>query len=97
MLLLIPVCLITNIIILGSHRFQVSTHVASDLHISIFSFILFCYETMSNCSQNCWMDWNSAVLCFNVFLHRGIIVCPICEASLSHHTCMGKGNLVWFQ
>ena len=26
-----------------------------------------CYETMSNCSQNCWTDWNSAVLCFNNF------------------------------
>ena len=23
----------------------------------------FGYETMSNCSQNCWIDWNSAVLC----------------------------------
>ena len=33
---------------------------------SAFLIFLFCccYETMSNCSQNCWIDWNSAVLCF---------------------------------
>ena len=41
---------------------------------------------MSNCSQNCWSDWNSA-------LHRGMDVCPICEGSLSHHT-LYMGNLV---
>ena len=22
-------------------------------------FLFLCYETMSNCSQNCWIDWNS--------------------------------------
>ena len=26
-------------------------------------------ETMSNCSQNCWIDWNSAVLCFKRPFH----------------------------
>ena len=36
----------------------------SDLRISISSFLFLCYETMSNCGQNCWIDWNSAVLCF---------------------------------
>ena len=39
---------------------------------------LFCFET-SNCSQNFWMDWNSAMLCFQLF-HIGVgpmNVCPI--------------------
>ena len=30
------------------------------------------YETMSNCSQNCWIDWNSAVLCFKWLFHIGV-------------------------
>ena len=49
---------------------------------------------MSNCSQNCWINWNSAVLCFKEVFHiqytrRGMNVCLICEAclTLSHHTC----------
>ena len=54
---------------------------------------------MSNCSQNCWISWNSAALCFKRLFHiqcRGMNVCQICAASLSHYTlCMG--NLVWFQ
>ena len=51
---------------------------------------------ISNCSQNCWIDWNSAMLCFKwLFLHRGMNVIPICAASLSHHTlCKGKFGLV---
>ena len=41
----------------------------------------FGYETMSNCSQNCWIDWDSAVLCFKRLL----------TDSLSHHTvCLGN-------
>ena len=31
---------------------------------AIFSLLFICYETMSNCSQNCCIDWNSAMLCF---------------------------------
>ena len=31
-----------------------------------------CYETMSNCSQNCWIDWNSAVPCFKQLFHIGV-------------------------
>ena len=31
-----------------------------------------CYETMSNCSQNCWIDWNSAMLCFKQLFHIGV-------------------------
>ena len=27
---------------------------------------------MSNCSQNCWIDWNSAVLCFKRIFHIGV-------------------------
>ena len=32
----------------------------------------FGYETMSNCSQNCWIVWNSAVLCFKWHIHIGV-------------------------
>ena len=45
-----------------SLRFLVSARVASDPRVCIFK-SFFCYETMSNCSQNCWIDQNSAVLC----------------------------------
>ena len=31
-----------------------------------------CYETMSNCSQNCQIDWNFAVLCFKWLFHIGV-------------------------
>ena len=37
-----------------------------------FSFKFVCYATMSNCSQNCWIDWNSAVLCFKRLFHIGL-------------------------
>ena len=30
------------------------------------------YKTMSNCSQYCWIDWNSAVLWFKRLFHRGL-------------------------
>ena len=46
----------------------VSVRVASDPRITN----LFCYETMSNCSQNCCIDWNSAVLCFKRLFHIGV-------------------------
>ena len=40
-------------------------------------FLLFGYETMSNCSQNCCIDWNFAVLCFKqLFSHRRMNVWP---------------------
>ena len=40
---------------------------------------------MSNCSQNRWIDWNSALLCLKKKkIHiRGMNVCPICADSLS--------------
>ena len=34
--------------------------------------LLFCYETMSNCSQNCWIDWKSAAMCFKRLFHTGV-------------------------
>ena len=34
--------------------------------------VSFCYEMMSNCSQNCWIDWNSAVLWFKRLRHIGV-------------------------
>ena len=49
-------------------RFLVAACVASDPRVGIFSF-LFCYETMSNCSLNCWIDWNYLVLCFKRLFH----------------------------
>ena len=56
-----------------SLRFLVSARVASDPRVGIFNFPFFvCYKTMSNCSQNCWIDWNSAVLCFKRRLHIGV-------------------------
>ena len=60
----------------------------------LISGVFFCYETMSNCSQNCWIDWNSAVLCFKWLSHKGMNVYAICEASLSHHTVLYMGTLV---
>ena len=45
--------------------FLVSMCIVADPLVSILGFPFFlCYETMSNCSKNCWIDWNSAVLCF---------------------------------
>ena len=67
--------------------FLVSARIASDPRISILKFRCFCYETMSNCSQNCWIDLNPAALCFKRLFHTGgMNVCLICEASLSYHT-----------
>ena len=79
-----------------SLQFLVSAHVASDPCVSIFSFLFCCcYETMSNCSQNCWIDWNSAVLCFKRPFNRGMSVCPICEAfSKPPYFVYGKYSLV---
>ena len=53
-------------------RFLVSTSVASDPRVSILYLFIFGYEIMSNCSQNCWIDWNSAELCFKRLVHIGV-------------------------
>ena len=52
------------------------------------------YETMSNCSQNCWIIWNSAVLCFKWLFHIGVwtFVHPLLATIL----CVWE-NLIWFQ
>ena len=36
---------------------------------AFLNFLFFWYETMSNCSQNWCIDWNSAVLCFKLLFH----------------------------
>ena len=73
-----------------SLRFLVSARVASDPRVGMFSLlILFCSETMSNCRHNCWIERNFALLYFKRIFHIRVNLCPICEASLSHHTlCM---------
>ena len=35
-------------------------------------FIFLNYETMSNCSQNSWINWNSVMLCFKRLFHIGV-------------------------
>ena len=52
------------------HAFP-QTCVSAFLFIFIYLFI-FCYETMSNCSKNCWIDWNSAMLFFKQLFHIGV-------------------------
>ena len=68
----------------------VSARVASGPRVGILN--CFGYETMSNCSQNCWIDLNSAALCFKRLFHIGMNVNPIFEASLSHHTLCIMGT-----
>ena len=67
----------------NNQKSLVSALVVSEPRVRIFNFrFFFCYETMSNCSQNCWIDWNSAVLCFKRLFHIGVwTFASICEAS----------------
>ena len=80
-------------------RFLVCARVASDLRFSIFIFILF-HFAMKRCpiAANELLDrlrFCRAVFKHLFFLHRGMNVCPICAASLSHHTLVyGKFGLV---
>ena len=70
-------------------RFLVSASVASGpARIGIFSSLVFVsYETMSNCSQNCWMNWNSAVLCFKRLFYTGVwTFARFVSLLFSHHT-----------
>ena len=47
-----------------------SPHASPQTHASAFLIlILFCYESMSNYSQYCWIDWNSFVLYFKRLYH----------------------------
>ena len=45
-----------------------------DPPVGIFSlvFLFVCDETMSNCNQSCWIDWNSAVLGFKSHFYIGV-------------------------
>ena len=52
-------------------RCLVSALVTSDPRVS-FEKKDFCYETMSNCNQNCWIDWDSDVLCFKRLFQIGV-------------------------
>ena len=52
-----------------SIRFLNSARVASDPLVCIFNFPFFGYETMSNCNQKSWINWNSAVLYFKQLFH----------------------------
>ena len=53
--------------------FLVSARVASDPRVGIFNFLLFfVLWNMSNCSQNCWIYGNSAMLCFKRLFHIGV-------------------------
>ena len=50
-----------------------SPHMLPQTRAAVLQFIIFfCYEQMSNCSQNCWIDWNSVVLCFKRLVHIGV-------------------------
>ena len=42
------------------------------LKFVLFIYLCIWYERMSNCSQNCWIDWNSAALCFKRLFYIGL-------------------------
>ena len=70
-----------------SLRFLVFARVASDPRVKICNFVFFFlfFFAMKRCPK---------LLCFKTtFSHRGMNVCPICDASLSHRT-LNVGNLV---
>ena len=72
-----------------------SPHVTSDMCVTNFIlFYLFFATCMSDWSQNCWIDWNSATLYFKrlkfhilvgVHVHVHVHVYDCC---LSHHSCI---------
>ena len=77
--------------------FLVSAHVTSDPCISIFSlsFLFLCYESMINCTKIAGSNGSLPRFVLNNFFKRGMNVCPICEASLGHHTFLyGRFGLV---
>ena len=72
-----------------------SPHALPQISVSaFFNFLFFLYETMSNYSQDCWIDWNSAVLCFKRLFHIGVwTFARFVRPLLAHHT-LYMGNLV---
>ena len=86
--------------------FLVSAHVASDPRVGIFNFPFppppF-FWAMKQCPTAAKIAGSIGILPYcvlNDFSHRGMNVCPICEASLSHDTlCMkfwsGSNNRIY--
>ena len=67
----------------GKNKSLVSGLCALRLRLTHGHFYFFCYETMSSCSQNCWIDWSFAALCFKLLFYiMGMNVCPICVGCL---------------
>ena len=82
-------------------RFLVSALVALDPLVCIFSFLPF-FCAMKWCPIPATIAGSIWILprCVlnDFFTCRGMNVCRICAASLSHHTCtLCLGKLVWFQ
>ena len=58
-------------------------------------YLFICYETMSNYSQNCWIDWNSAGLCFKRLFHKAVwTFARLIRPLLATIPCIIMGNLV---
>ena len=55
-----------------NEMFLVSTCLTSDTHVSIFSFTFFCHETMSNCSQDCWIELEFCCFVYQWLFHIGV-------------------------
>ena len=65
----------------------------------------FCYERMSNCSQNCWIDWNSAVLFHTpMYMGMGLSYPPyfvygkfgLCVSTCSSNNCVHVYMITYF-
>ena len=57
----------------GKKRKSLVSGCVTGLRRRIFSFFLLICETMSKCSRNCWIDWNSATLCFKWLFHIHVV------------------------
>ena len=75
-----------------SLRFLVTVCVASDPRAGIFNFLFFVLLNDVQLQPKL-LDRLEFCRAVPTFSHRGMNVCPICEASLSHHT-LYMGNLV---
>ena len=91
---------------------RVDSAVSACQHVSIFSgffflnfvFLLLLWNDVQLQPEICWIDWNSAVLCFKGLFHLHVHVlnvCPIWEASLLAtilcvwEICYGSNNCVY--
>ena len=57
--------------VIGFWSPRVSPQTRTSAFKMFVQFSFFC--PMSNCSQNCWIIWNSVMLCFK----RGMNICPV--------------------